>query len=134
VDPFRRFAVFTLARDASFVALAASTLMVGFSFAPALAFGIAAYVALIFSVVLALRALLLTDERFRRSEVWQALEPHERPDGEAERQWAQEHWKELLLRSAKTAAACAITLYSSSLVTSWGGPEPAHAVVTAVLN
>jgi hypothetical protein len=134
VDIFRRLAVFTLARDASFVALAAGTLMVAFSFAPPIAFGIAAKIALIFSIVLLLRALLLTRERLQQSEVWRVLEPEERPRGEAEQEWAREQLKELLLRSAKTAAAFAATLYTSSLLTSLGEQGSSHAVVTASLN
>jgi hypothetical protein len=37
MTPFSRFAFFTMARDAGFVALATLTLMVAFSHAPALA-------------------------------------------------------------------------------------------------
>lgn len=134
MDPFRRLAVFTLARDASFVALAACTLMVGFSFAPALAFGAGAYVALVFSVALALRAMLLTEDRFVRSEVWRVLEPEERPEGEDGMRWAHEHHRDLLLQFAKSAAAVAITLYCSSLLSSVAAPDPAHALLAAAVD
>lgn len=81
MNPFARFAFFTMARDASFVALAAGTLMVGYSFEPPLAFTIGATVALIFSIGLLVRSYFLTEERLLRSEVWRALRPDERPAG-----------------------------------------------------
>lgn len=56
MNPFARFAFFTIARDASFVTLAAATLMVAFSFEPPLAFKIGATVALIFSIGLVVRS------------------------------------------------------------------------------
>ena len=51
MNPFARFAFFTMVRDTGFVALAAGTLMVGYSFEPPLAFKIGATVALIFDRV-----------------------------------------------------------------------------------
>ena len=77
--PCARFAFFTLARDSAFVALAAGTLMVGFSFEPPLAFTIGATVALIFSIGLLARGYFLTEERFLRSEAWRALRPERAP-------------------------------------------------------
>ena len=91
--PFRQFAFYTVARDAAFVALAAATMMVGASFEPPLAFKIGATVALIFSIGLLIRAYLLTEERFLRSEAWRALRPEERPAGEDERRLARRNWK-----------------------------------------
>ena len=73
MNPFARFAFFTMVRDTSFVALAAGTLMVGYSFEPPLAFTIGATVALIFSIGLLVRSYFLTEERLLRSEVWRAL-------------------------------------------------------------
>jgi hypothetical protein len=134
MDPFRRFAAFTLARDASCVAFTAAMLMLAFSFAPAVAFGIGANLALIFSIVLGLRALFLTDQRLLQTEVWRVLEPGERPQGEAEQQRARDELQELLLRFAKSAAALAIGLYSSSLVSSLRTQDPAQAFVTASLH
>ena len=81
MNPFARFAFFTMVRDTSFVALAAGTLMVGYSFEPPLAFTIGATVALIFSIGLLVRSYFLTEERLLRSEVWRALRPDERPAG-----------------------------------------------------
>lgn len=81
MNPFARFAFFTMVRDTSFVALAAGTLMVGYSFEPPLAFKIGATIALIFSIGLIVRSYFLTEERLLRSEVWRALRPDERPTG-----------------------------------------------------
>jgi hypothetical protein len=119
--PFARFAFFTIARDASFVTLAAATLMVGFSFVPPLAFKIGATIALIFSIVLLVRSYFLTEERLLRSEVWQALRPDERPAGEYGRQLARAQLEELLLRFAKGASGIAGILYGAALVLSAGG-------------
>ena len=108
---FRRFAFFTVARDASFVALAAGMLMVAFSFEPPLAFKIGATVALAFSIGLLLRSCLLTEERFLNSEAWRALRPDERPIGDRERHLARAQLEELLLRFAKASSGVAGILY-----------------------
>ena len=109
--PFRRFAFFTVARDASFVTLAAAMLMVAFSFEPPLAFKIGATVALIFSIGLLIRSYLLTEERFQRSEAWRALRPDERPIGDHGQHLARAQLEELLLRFAKAASGIAGILY-----------------------
>ena len=114
--PFRRFAFFTVARDAIFVTLAAATLMLGFSFEPSLAFKIGATVALIFSLLLLTRSYFLTEERFLRSEAWLALTLEERPAGNQGRQQARAQLDELLLRFAKGSAAVASIFYCSALV------------------
>ncbi len=116
--PFRRFAFFTIARDASFVTLAAALLMVAFSFEPPLAFKIGATVALIFSIGLLIRSYLLTEERFLKSEAWRALRPDERPIGDHEQHMARAQLEELLLRFAKAASGIAGILYVSALVLS----------------
>lgn len=116
--PCRSFAFFTLARDASFVSLAAATMMVAASFEPPLAFKIGATVALTFSLVLLARLFFLNDERFRRSEAWQALRPEERPAGENGQKFARAQLEDLLLRFAKTSAGIAGILYSSALMLS----------------
>jgi len=118
MDPFRRFAFFTLARDTGYVALAAAVLMVAFSFRPALAFCIGASVLLLFSLGLLLRALLLNEERFQRSEQWYALWPPERPDGHAGLLQARDNLEELLLHFAKGASGVASVLYGSALIAS----------------
>ncbi len=135
--PFTRFAFFTVARDTGFVALAATTLMVGFSFEPALAFKIGATVALVYSVGLMTRASFLTDERLKRSEPWRALRPDERPEGEDGLSWARMQFETLLLRFAKAASGVAGLLYCSALLVALAaGPAPgepsAHHFVSAV--
>jgi Na+/melibiose symporter-like transporter len=116
--PSTRFAFFTVARDASFVTLAAATLMLAFSFEPPLAFKIGATVALIFSIVLLVRSYFLTEERFLRSEAWRALRPDEKPAGEHGQQLARAQLEELLLRFAKAASGVAGILYCSALALS----------------
>jgi hypothetical protein len=118
MNPLARFAFFTMVRDASFVALAAGTLMVGYSFEPPLAFKIGATVALIFSIGLLVRSYFLTEERLLRSEVWHALRPDERPAGIKGRQLARVKVEELLLSFAKAASGVAGILYCSTLVLS----------------
>jgi hypothetical protein len=118
--PCRSFAFYTLARDASFVAVAAVTMMVAASFEPAMAFKIGATVALTFSLALLARLFFLTDERFRRSEAWRALRPDERPAGEDGPKFARAQLEELILRFAKASAGIAGILYSSALMLSVG--------------
>lgn len=120
--PCRSFAFYTLARDASFVALATAIMMVaGFSFEPALAFKIGATASLVFSLVLLARIHFLTDERFRHSEAWRALRPEERPPGENGQQFARAQFEELMLRFAKAASGVAGILYCSALVLAASG-------------
>jgi hypothetical protein len=118
MDPFGRFAFFTTARDASFVAVAGLTLMVAFSFDPALAFYIGAHVALIFSLVLIFRVMRLTEEHVTHTEPWRVLTPAERPAGEEGRRRARERLEEVLLRFAKGASAIASALFGTSLLAS----------------
>lgn len=137
MNPFTRFAFFTVARDAGFVMLAGGLLMVGFSAEPALALKIGATVALIFSVALLTRAYLLTEERLERSEVWRVLPEEERPPGEDGRRWARGYFERLLLRTAKNASACAGALYCIALIAGLAaslaqdGQAPPHAFVSA---
>jgi hypothetical protein len=112
---FHHFAVATIARDSAFVALAAATLMLAFSFAPALALVIGAHIALTFAICLVLRAACLSDDGVERTEVWRILEPRERPVGEAGRRLARDDLQEVLLRFAEAASAVAILLYTASL-------------------
>jgi hypothetical protein len=127
---FRRFAFFTTIRDAFFVGLATATMMFAASFAPAIAFQIGATVQLMFALWLLFRARRLDNERIVRTEAWRALEPHERPVGEAGRHSAREDLELVLLRFAKTAAGFAIALYSGSVVFALTDPgEPTRVLV-----
>jgi hypothetical protein len=132
MTPFSRFAFFTMARDAGFVALATLTLMVAFSYTPALACKIGATMALIFAVALLLRARYLTEERLMRGEVWRALEPQERPAGKDGRGWARAHFEMLMLRVAKGAAGAAGLLYGCALVLALatGAPQSAPSLIS----
>lgn len=118
MDPVERYARFTLLRDAGFFAVAAVTLMVGFSFEPALALDLGASVALIFAIVQLLRVARLTEERFRRGEVWLSLRPDERPAGEHGIRIALTSLQDQMLRFAKAASGAAVMLYGSGLTLS----------------
>ncbi len=135
MDPFRRIAFFTLARDTGFIALGTATLMVGFSFLPWLAFGIGANVALLYAIVLMMRAGRLTDERITHVEAWKLLKNSEH--GTPDPPQARDTLRHLLLRFARTAAATAVLFSASSLIFRDPAPSdqiaaapPAHAAVT----
>lgn len=135
MDAFHRFAFFTVARDASFVALAAGCLMVGFSFAPAMALSIGANIALLFAVGLLLRSACLRAEDIADTEPWRILKPEERPVGEAARLLARDDLQVMLLKFARAAAGVAIVLYCSSLLLSFDkASRSLHAVVSQPLG
>lgn len=119
MDTFSRFAFFTIARDASFAALAAGILMVAYSFNPPLAFVIGASVAMFFSAVMLIRALFLTEDRIVSSEPWQVMEPEQRPVGDAGRAGACERLETMLLGAAKSAAGIASVMFALGLLISW---------------
>jgi len=137
MNPFTRFAYFTVARDAGFVMLAGGLMMICVSVEPALALKVGATIALMFSVGLVVRAHFLTEERLERSEVWRALPEEERPPGEDGRRWALGYFENLLLRTAKSASACAGALYCTALIVGMaaslaqGGRTSLHAFVSA---
>ena len=118
MDAFRRFAVFTNARDASFVALATAVVMLAFSFDLALAFRIGASIQLLFALGLLLRFARLSDERIVHTETWRILNPSERPVGEPGRRAARTDLELVLLQFAKAAASVAVLLFGSALVVS----------------
>ena len=122
MDAFRRFALFTNARDASFVALATAVVMLAFSFDLALAFRIGASIQLLFALGLLLRFARLSDERIVRTETWRILTPPERPIGEPGRRGARADLELVLLQFAKAAASVAILLYGSALIVSLNTP------------
>ena len=128
---FRRFAFAAAARDAGFVALAAATLMLAFSFAPALSLSIGANIALGFAVGMVLRAACLSDDGIERTEAWRILEPQERPTGDMGRRRARDELQDVLLRFARVAAGVAIILYGASLAVSLNAQSRSlHAIVT----
>jgi hypothetical protein len=116
MNPFARFAFFTVARDTTFVTLAALLLMLALCFELSLAFEVVATVALAFSVGQLGRAYFLTEERLERTEAWRALTEEERPSGDDGRRWAREHLETLLLRCAKGASGFACALYGAALL------------------
>lgn len=119
MDTFSRFAFFTVARDASFSALAAGILMVAYSFDLSLAFVIGASVAMFFTAVMLIRAFLLTEDRIIATEPWLVMQPDERPVGDAGRAYAREQLENMLLTGAKSASGVASILFGLGLLTSW---------------
>ena len=119
MDTFSRFAFFTVARDASFSALAAGILMIAYSFDLSLAFVIGASVAMLFTTIMLIRALVLTEDRIVATEPWLVMQPEERPVGDAGRAYAREKLETMLLTGAKSAAGVASFLFGLGLLTSW---------------
>ncbi|HVY00115.1 MAG TPA: hypothetical protein VHA55_10045 [Pseudorhodoplanes sp.] len=117
-DPFSRFAYFIAARDASFVALAGGLLMVAYSFDPPLALDIGGSVALLYGVVMVLRALRITGDRVVQTEPWTVLKPQERPVGDEGRRRAAERLCAVMLAFAKNASAVACVLFAGALLAS----------------
>ena len=119
MDTFARFAFFTIARDASFSALAAGILMVAYSFNPPLALVIGATVAMFFAAVMLVRALVLTEDRIVATEPWQVMEPEQRPVGDAGRAFAYDRLETMLLSAAKNAAGIASVMFAFGLLIRW---------------
>lgn len=119
MDTFARLAFFTIARDASFSALAGGILMVAYSFNPPLALVIGASVAMFFAAVMLIRALFLTEDRVVGTEPWQVMEPDQRPIGDAGRAGACEQFETMLLGAAKNAAGIASVMFGLGLLMAW---------------
>lgn len=135
MDAFRHFALFTVVRDAAFVALAAATLMVAFSFELAAALAIGASVEFCFALILLLRFVRLSDDGIVRTEAWRILRPAERPAGEAGKHCARNDLQTVLLTFAKAAAGVAALLYGSALFYSCSvSSQSLHAVVNRSLD
>ncbi|MES1155643.1 MAG: hypothetical protein ABUL48_04355 [Pseudorhodoplanes sp.] len=116
---FAQYALSVTARDAAFLALAATTLMVSFSLSPALALAIGAHMAFIFSIILLYRVTILAEQRLRRTELGRWRTPH----GELGLARAREGREKILLRLSKSAAALACTLLVLAIGTSLGCGE-----------
>src|ERR1041384_2021524 len=86
---------------------------------------VAANVALLFALVLIVRAQRLTDVKVVRGQFWRALPPRERPCDEAGVRIARRALHETWLRFAKGAAAVAVVL--SSLALASNGADQARA-------
>lgn len=119
MNRFAKFAFSTTLRDASFVAVAAGTLMIGFSFDPALALHLGGQVSMLFCLGLLHRLTQLEKRGVLRTEAWRVLEPHERPPCDAQGVTrAHHHMQRTLLRFAKAASGTAGALFAGSLLAS----------------
>jgi hypothetical protein len=119
MDTFARFAFFTIARDASCGALAAGILMVAYSFDPPLALVIGATIAMFFTTVMLVRALVLTEHRVLSTEPWLVMEPEERPVGDAGLAYAKDRLQTMLLGAAKTSSGIASVMFGLGLLLYW---------------
>ena len=119
MDTFARVAFLRIALDASFAAIAATILMLAYSFDPPLALFSGASVVLFFTMVMLIRALFLTEDRIVRSEAWQIIEPEQRPTGDDGRRMARDWMETAFLRFAKVASGIASLLFGFALLTSW---------------
>jgi hypothetical protein len=119
MDTFARFAHFTIARDATFSALAAGILMVAFSFDTALALVIGGSVAMFFAGVMLVRAFFLTEDRLVSTEPWQVMEPEERPAGEQALSVACQQLETMLLSAAKSGSGIAAVMFGMGLLLAW---------------
>jgi hypothetical protein len=119
MDTFVRLAFFTIARDASFSALAAGILMVAYSFNPPLALVLGASVVMFFTAVMLVRALFLSEDRVVATEPWLVMEPDERPIGDDGRAVACAQFETMLLGAAKNAAGIASVMFGLGLLTAW---------------
>jgi hypothetical protein len=118
MDRFAQFAYFTTARDASFVAVAAGTLMIAFSFDPALALNLGGHVAMLFCLGLLHRLVRLEERGVLRTEAWKELKPDERPCDAPGLTGAHRHMERTLVRFARGASGVAGVLFGGSLVAS----------------
>lgn len=110
MDSFRDSAFYLMIWQSFLAALAAVLLIVLNDIEPATALLIAANFALIFSVVLVIRANLLDERQVVRTSCWHTVPPRRRPPGEVGPRLARAALEETWLRFAKGAAAVAIVL------------------------
>jgi hypothetical protein len=126
MNAFAEVTRLTVVRDASFFAVAGVTIMVAASFNPPFAFQLGAHIALLFTGVMVLRLLWLSDERIRQSEAYRAIKPEFRPTDAEELRLARESVEDILLRFAKNASGVAVALYSFSAVASFFLFQPVY--------
>ena len=87
----------------------------------------AATVALLFALVLMVRAGRLTERNVTRGQFWRTVPPRNRPPGEAGARLAHRVLQETWLRFAKGAAVIAIVLLRASPMSSQGPGSSARA-------
>ncbi len=110
MDSFRDTAFYLMVWQTFLAVLAALLLIALNDIEPATALLIAANLALLFSLVLVIRAGLLDERRIVRSGFWRTVPSRQRPPGEVGLRLARAALEETWLRFAKGAAAVAIVL------------------------
>ena len=123
----------------TFLAVLAAVLLIALNdIEPATALLVAANFALIFSVVLVIRASRLDERQVVRTSCWHTVPPRRRPPGEVGPRLARAALEEVWLRFATGAAAVAIVLctlaYASHEATASDRAEAAQAVSRETAN
>ncbi len=119
MEAFARLAWLKVALDAFFAALAAAILMFAYRSDPSLALVLGASVAMFFTTVMLVRALLLTEEKVVSTEPWAVMQPEELPDGDAGVTYARVQLENLMFGAAKTSAGIASAMFGLGLLLSW---------------
>jgi hypothetical protein len=110
MDSFRDTAFYLMVWQ-TFLAILATLLLIALNdIEPAIALLIAANLALLFALVLMIRANRLDEQRIVRTAFWRTIPARQRPRGEAGLRLARVALAETWLRFAKAAAAAAIVL------------------------
>ena len=118
MDQFAKCAVLSTACDAASVSVAGAILMYAFSYDPALALKLGAFIALLFCLSMIYRLAALQKRGVCQTDIWRALEPHELPYGTQALRHAQDRLEEILLRFAKGASGTSAALFGSALLVS----------------
>jgi hypothetical protein len=132
MDSFRDSAFYLMVWQSFLAVLTAVLLIVLNDIEPATALLIAANFALIYAVVLVIRANRLDEREVVRTACWRTVPPRRRPPGEVGPRLARAALEEVWLRFAKGAAAVAIVLctlaYASHEATASDWTEAVQAV------
>lgn len=118
MDQLAKCAVLSTACDAAFVAVAAAILMYAFSYDPALALKLGAFIALLFCLSMIYRLAALQKQGVRQTDIWRSLQPHELPYGAHALSQAQNRMEKMFLRFAKGASGISATLFGLALLVS----------------
>jgi hypothetical protein len=115
MDALSRIALVAVGRDAFFAVLAGMVLMIGCSYDPPLALVISASIAMLYTTVMLVRAVFLTDEKVASTDTWQEIRPEERPLDEAGLAFARARMQTAMLGAAKNAAGIASAMFALGL-------------------
>jgi len=138
MDTFRDTAFYLMVWQTFLAILAAVLFIVLNDIEPATALLIAANLALVFALVLVIRANRLDERRIVRTEFWCAVPAGSRPPGDAGRRMARLALEETWLRFAKGASAVAIALCALAYMShgvagsAWAQATRQHGAMTLI--